>query len=181
LAKAIKENADDRPDIRFLLANIYLNARRYKQAHEMFKKIEKTIPAEDKALFYYYYAQSAFGVHQYDEYLKNLREAIKLDTDTYQSALGDAYVKVADRYNQAGQLDRYIEYLVKAVQDSPETTSLHLKLGYAYEEAQEYTKAIGQWQMVLDLESDHPKRMELLNLIGKYQKQLSDSSKSKTS
>ena len=145
----------------------------------MFKKLEPTIPKEDKALFYYYHAQSAFGVHRYDEYLELLRKAIKLNKATYSSALVEAYLRVADRHNQAGQLDKYIQFLAKAVQESPETASLHLKLGHAFEEAQEYDKAIAQWQMVLDLEPDHPRRMELLNLIGKYRKQLTESAKSK--
>lgn len=179
VAKAVSDGIKDSADIQFLFANIYLNARRYKQAYEMFKKLKPTIPKEDKALFYYYHAQSAFGVHRYDEYLELLREAIKLDEATYSSALVEAYLKVADRHNQSGQLDKYIQFLAKAVQASPETASLHLKLGYAFEEAQEYAKAIAQWQMVLDLEADHPKRMELLNLIGKYRKQVTDSAKPK--
>jgi tetratricopeptide (TPR) repeat protein len=168
VAKAIEGGLGASPDIKFLLANIYLNAKRYSQANEMLKKIEKVIPKEDKALFYYYQAQSAFGIHQYDEYLKSLQKAIELDEPTYGSALVDAYMKVADRYNQLGQLDKYIEFLAKAVHQSPETASIHLKLGYAYEEAQQYSKAMVQWQMVLDLEPDNPNRMELLNLIGKY-------------
>jgi tetratricopeptide (TPR) repeat protein len=179
VAKAVSDGIKDSPDIQFLFANIYLNARRYKQAYEMFKKLEPKIPKEDKALSYYYHAQSAFGVHRYDEYLELLRKAIKLDEATYSSALVDAYLKVADRHNQAGKLDKYIQFLAKAVQESPETASLHLKLGHAFEEAQEYAKAIAQWQMVLDLEPDHPRRMELLNLIGKYRKQLTESDRSK--
>jgi len=181
VAKAVAAGIDDTPDIQFLMANIYLNAGRYEQANEMFTKLEKTMPKEDKALFYYYYAQSAFGVHQYDEYLRLLGKAIKLDEATYKSALVDAYLKVADRHNQAGQLDKYIDFLAKAVQESPETASLHLKLGHAYEEAQQYAKAIAQWQMTLNLEPEHPKRMELLNLIEKYRKQLAESAKRKTS
>ena len=178
VARAVKDGIKKSGDIQFLFANIYLNARRYRRAHDMLKKLEATIPKEDKALFYYYYAQSAFGVQQYDEYLKLLGKAIELDKATYESALVEAYLKVADRYNQAGRLDKYIEFLEKAVQESPETASLHLRLGYAYEEAQQYAKAISQWQMVLDLEPDHPKRMELLNLIGKYRQQLAEPAKS---
>jgi tetratricopeptide (TPR) repeat protein len=170
VAKAVADGIGDSSDIQFLFANIYLNARRYSQAYGMLKKIEAKIPKEDKSLFYYYYAQSAFGIRQYDNYLTLLQKAIKLDKATYASALVEAYLKVADRYNQAGRFDEYIKYLDKAVQESPETASLHLKLGHAFEESQEYAKAVGQWQMVLDLEPDHPQRMELLNLIGKYRK-----------
>ena len=181
VAKAVADGIKDTPDIQFLLANIYLNAHRYERANERFKKLEKTISKEDKALFYYYYAQSAFGVNQYDEYLQLLGKAIELDEATYKSALVDAYLKVADRHNQAGRLDKYIEFLAKAVQESPETASLHLKLGDAYEEAQKYAKAIAQWQMTLNLEPEHPKRMELLNLIEKYRRQLAESSRKKAS
>ena len=49
-----------------------------------------------------------------------------------------------------------------------QTASLHLKLGDAHNEARQYDKAVEQWRMVLDLEPDHPKRIELLNLIEKH-------------
>ena len=181
VARAVADGIDNSTDIQFLFANIYLNARRYSRAYGMLKKIEAKIPKEDKALFYYYYSQSAFGIRRYDEYLSLLQKAIELDEATYASALVEAYLKVADRYNQAGRLDEYIKYLGKAVQESPETASLHLKLGHAFQENQEYDKAVAQWQMVLDLEPDHPERMELLNLIGKYKKQPTGSAKPKTS
>jgi tetratricopeptide (TPR) repeat protein len=168
VAKALAEGIEDRPDIHILEATIYLNAHRYAQAYEMCAKIAPTVPKEDKALFLYYYAQAAFGTGQYDRYLELLKEAIQLDPAAYKATLVDAYVKVADQHNQAGQLDKYIQFLASAVAESPQTASLHLKLGDAYEEAQKPDQAVAQWQMVLDLEPDHPQRMKLLNLIQKY-------------
>jgi len=168
VARALADGIEDRPDIHVLQATIYLNARRYAQAYEMFTKIGPTVPKEDKALFQYYCAQAAFGAGQYDRYLELLGEAIKLDPAAYQSARVDAYLAVADQYNQAGNLDKYIEFLAKAVAESPQTASLHLKLGYAYEEAQKYDRAMAQWRMVLDIEPDHPERIKLLNLVEKY-------------
>jgi cytochrome c-type biogenesis protein CcmH/NrfG len=97
-----------------------------------------------------------------------LQEAIKLDSVAYQATLVDAYLKVAEQFNQAGDLEKHIEYLNKAVGQSPQTASLHLLLGSAYEEAQKYDQAVTQWKMVLDLEPEHPRRTELTNLIGKY-------------
>ena len=93
---------------------------------------------------------------------------IRLDPEAYKATLVDAYLKVADQHNQAGTLEKYIEYLEMAVAESPRTASLHLTLGNACEEAQMHDKAVAQWRMVLDLEPDHPRRMELLNLIAKY-------------
>jgi tetratricopeptide (TPR) repeat protein len=168
VAKALADGIEDRPDIHVLMASIYLNAGRHAQAYEMFEKIGPSLKEEDKALFYYYQAQAAFGIGNYDRYLELLGQAIKLKPDAYQSTLVDAYLQVADQYNQAGDLDRYQEYLVKAVAESPQTASLHLKLGNAYEEAQKFGLAVAQWRMTLDLEPDHPQRMNLLNQIDKY-------------
>jgi tetratricopeptide (TPR) repeat protein len=168
VAKALADGIEDRPDIHVLRATIYLNARRYAKAYEMFTKIGPTVLDEDKALFQYYYAQAAFGTGSYDRYLALLKEAIKLDPEAYKSTLVDAYLKVADQHNQAGRLRKYIEFLASAVAENPQTASLHLKLGDAHEEAEEHHQALAQWQMVLDLEPDHPQRMKLLNLIQKY-------------
>lgn len=168
IGKALADGIEDRPDIHVLRATIYLNARRFTQAYEMFGKIGASVPEEDKALFHYYYAEAAFGTGQFDRYLKLLREAIKLDPEAYQATLVDAYLQVADQHNQAGDLKKYIEFLELAVGESPQAASLHLKLGYAYEEAQERDKAMAQWRMVLDLEPDHPHRNKLLNLLEKY-------------
>jgi tetratricopeptide (TPR) repeat protein len=170
VAKAIADGIDDRADIHFLLANIYLNAGRYQQAGAMFKKIEPTIAKEDKPLFYFYYSQAAFGTGDYDGYLALLKKAIDLDKAAYGPTLVDAYVKVADQYNQAGKLEEYIKYLGLAVAESPQNAALHLQLGDAYQEAQQYAKAVTQWKMVLDLEPEHPKRLELLNLMAKFSK-----------
>lgn len=177
VSRVLEGGGKDRPDVYFLRANIYLNARRYHQAYRMFKEIEKTIPKADQALFYYYYAQAAFGVDKYDEYLEHLDQAIALDEKTYASMRVDAYVKVAEQYNQTGRLDKYIEYLAKAVAESPKNAALHLKLGHAFEQARKYKQAADQWQMVLDLEPDHPKRMELKNLIRRARAQAGETGK----
>ena len=168
VAKAMATGLADRPDIRFLRANIYLNARRYQQAYDMFKAMEKKTAKEDKALYYYYFAQSAFGAGKYDEYLERLGQAIKLDAKAYKATLVEAYRKVAEQHNQSGDLDGYIKYLGMAVGEAPKSASLHLKLGNAFEEARKYAEAVVQWRMVLDIEPDHPQRMSLLNQIGKH-------------
>ena len=133
----------------------------------IFTAIEASVPEEDQALFHYYHAQAAFGTGQFDRYLALLREAIRLDPDAYQSSLVEAYLRVADQHNQGGELAKYIEFLELAVGESPRAASLHLKLGNAYDEAHEGAKARDQWRMVLDLEPDHPQRIELLNRLEK--------------
>jgi cytochrome c-type biogenesis protein CcmH/NrfG len=55
-----------------------------------------------------------------------------------------------------------------AVDESPQTTSLHLKLASAFEEARKYEESVQQWRLVLDLEPEHPDRTRLLNMIRKH-------------
>ncbi len=171
IARAVADGIGDRPDIQFLMANIYLNARRYREAYDRLGKLKDTIPKEDRALYYYYFSQAAFGIGKYEEYLDLLREAIKLDKAAYEPTLVEAYLKVAEQHNQAGDLKKYIHFLEQAVAAGPQTAALHLKLGNAYEEARQYDKAVVQWRMVLDLEPDHPQRMQLLNLMARYKSQ----------
>lgn len=168
IARAIEGGLGDRADTQMLLANIYLNARRYQKAYEMFNALDGKVPEEEAALHAFYSAQSAFGVRKYDEYLDQLRAAAKLDEEAYDSALVDGFLQVADRYNQSGQLDEYIGHLALAVDQSPQTASLHLKLATAFEEARRYDDAVQQWRLVLDLEPEHPQRTQLLNLIRKH-------------
>tara|TARA_R110002072_G_scaffold303130_1_gene495012 strand:- start:32184 stop:33515 length:1332 start_codon:yes stop_codon:yes gene_type:complete len=165
IERAIEGGLGERADTQMLLANIYLNARRYDRAYEMYESLGDVVPEEDLALYAFYFAQSAFGVRKYDAYLEQLQTAVQLDPEAYRSALVDGYLQVADRYNQAGQLTRYIDHLALAVNESPQTTSLHLKLGNAYEDVRRYKDAVQQWRLVLDLEPDHPERTRLLNLI----------------
>lgn len=167
ITKAIADGIGNRPDILFLRANIHLSAGRHAHAFSLYKEIEQQVPKDDRPLFYYYFAQSAFGNGQYEQYLSLLNKAIELDRAAYGPTLVEAYLKVAEQYNQNGDLARYIEFLTKAVNESPQTASLHLKLGQAFEENNQPRDASIQYQMTLDLEPDHPKRLELLNLINK--------------
>jgi tetratricopeptide (TPR) repeat protein len=171
VAKAIEDGLDDRPDTHLLRANVYLNARHYQKAYEMFGQLAATVPEDDEALFYFYYAQSAFGVGKFEEYLGLLDKAIERDEEAYGATRVDAYLLVAEQFNQQGDLEKYIEYLGKAVRESPRTASLHLKLGNAYQETQQYPLAVAQWRMVLDLEPEHKQRTQLLNLVEKYHAQ----------
>jgi tetratricopeptide (TPR) repeat protein len=168
IARAIEGGLGDRVDTQMLLANIYLNANRFQQAYDLYQGLEDKVPEEDAALYAYYFAQSALGVAKYDEYLEQLQVANKLDPEAYRSVLVDGYLQVADRYNQAGQLDKYIEHLAMAVDHSPQTASLHLKLGNALAEARRYEEAVQQWRLLLDLEPEHPQRTKLLNQIRQH-------------
>lgn len=152
-------------DIDFLEANIWLSARRYENADRIYVELEDKVAEGDTGLYWYYRAQAALGLKNYDEYLERLDKAIEAEPDVYESTLSDAYVTVANGYHQLGENDRYLEYLQKAVQNNPLSATLHLTLGDAFWLSSAADKAINQYRLVLELEPDHPQRVRLLNRI----------------
>ena len=152
-------------DIRFLDANIWLSARRFANADRIYQGLEEKLRKEDAGLFWFYWAQTALGLEDYDAYLARLQKAIDAEPDVYKSTLADALVTVANRYQQRGDNDRYVEYLNKAVDANPLSAQLHLTLGDAHWLASQHNEAVQQYKLVLELEPDHAQRVRLLNRI----------------
>ena len=155
----------DLPQIRFLEANIWLNARRFARADAIYKALEGKIEKADTGLFWFDWAQAALGLDDYDTYLARLNKAIDTEPKTYKPTLPDAYVTLAARYQQRGDNKRYIEYLLKAVQANPLSAGLHLTLGDALWQLNDRAQARQQYRLVLELEPDHADRVRLLNRI----------------
>jgi tetratricopeptide (TPR) repeat protein len=151
--------------LRFLEANVWYSARRYAKADPIYKELEPGVKSGDAGLFWYYWATTALGLNDYENYLARLEKAIVAEPDTYKSTLADAYVTVANRYHQQGDETKYIDFLRKAVGTSPLSVRLHLLLGDAYWLDNSREKATEQYKLVLELEQDHPQRVRLLNRI----------------
>lgn len=155
----------DTPQLRFLEANIWLNARRYAKADEIYKTLEKKLDKADLGLFWFYWSQTALGLDDYDNYIARLKSAIAAEPKAYEPALADAYVIVARRYQQRGDNKSYIEFLSKAVDVNPLSAGLHLTLGDALWQLSKRAEASAQYKLVLELEPDHGDRVRLLNRI----------------
>ncbi len=152
-------------ELQFLKANIWQSARRYEKADDIYKGMQKKIKEEDTGLFWFYWARTALGLGDLETYLDRLDKAIKAQPEVYEPTLADAYVTVATRYHQRGEYDKYISFLTKAVETNPLSARLHLTLGDAYWQANDKDKAIEQYELVLELQPDHGRRVQLLNRI----------------
>jgi tetratricopeptide (TPR) repeat protein len=152
-------------EIRFLEANIWLSARRFANADQIYAQVEEKVRKEDAGLYWFSWAQTALGLDDYDGYLNRLGKAIEAEPEVYKSTLADALVTVANRYQQRGENARYLEFLTKAVASNPLSARLHLTLGDAYWLASQREKSIEQYKLVLELEPDHAQRVRLLNRI----------------
>jgi tetratricopeptide (TPR) repeat protein len=152
-------------EIRFLEANIWLSAKRFEKADQVYAELEDKVKSTDTGLFWFYWAEAALGLDQYDKYLARLEKAIAADESVYKPMLADAYVTVATRYQQQGNTAKYIEFLAKAVAENPLSARLHLTLADAFWLDNKHDKAIEQYKLVLELEPDHAERIKLLNRI----------------
>jgi tetratricopeptide (TPR) repeat protein len=152
-------------EIRFLEANIWLSAKRFEKADRVYAELEEKVKSADTGLFWFYWANTALGLDQYDKYLARLEKAIVADSKVYKPMLADAYVTVATRYQQQGNTAKYIEYLAKAVAENPLSARLHVTLADAYWLDNKRDKAVEQYKLVLELEPDHAERVKLLNRI----------------
>jgi tetratricopeptide (TPR) repeat protein len=152
-------------EIRFLEANIWLSAKRFRNADRIYQELEKKVKSTDVGLFWFYWAQTALGLDEYEKYLARMEKAIVADSTVYKPMLADAFVTVATRYHQQGNTAKYIEYLAKAVAENPLSARLHMTLGDAFWLDNNRGKAIEQYKLVLELEPDHGDRVRLLNRI----------------
>jgi tetratricopeptide (TPR) repeat protein len=152
-------------DLHFLEANIWLSARRYAKADAIYKRLEEKVGKEEAGLFWFYWAQTALGLEDYENYLARLDKAIEAEPDVYAGTKADALVTVANRYQQEGRSGEYTKYLAMAVDANPLSAQLHLLLGDAHWLASQHEPAVQQYKLVLELEPDHPQRVRLLNRI----------------
>jgi tetratricopeptide (TPR) repeat protein len=152
-------------EIRLLEANVWQSAKRFEKADRIYAKLEKEVKSADAGLFWFYWAQTALGLGQLDNYLARMEKAIVADAAVYKPMLADAYVTVATRYQQQGDTAKYIENLAKAVTENPLSARLHLTLADAYWLDNRHQNAIEQYKLVLELEPDHAARVRLLNRI----------------
>ena len=172
VTKVINTELGKEFSVKLLKANIYLSGRRYLQAKKLFGDLKDSVPKEEKALYYFYFSQACLGDYDFKGYLENLKKAIELNPKNYETSLVDAYLLVAGHHRQNGEMKNTIEYMKKALQESPKNSGLHLQLATDYEEIEMLKDASRHWHMVLALESDHPKRVDIINLIEKYRNKL---------
>ena len=163
--KLAQQMGIDVPGIRFLEANIWLSARRFTKAEAIYSELEGKVSKEETGLFWYYRAQTALGLNEYEQYLERLNKAIEAEPKVYESTLADAYVTVAQRYQQRGDNAKHINYLTKAVNMNPLSASMHLALGDAHWQLGDRDDAVEQYKLTLELEPNHASRVRLLNRI----------------
>lgn len=152
-------------EIRFLEANIWLSAFRYANADPIYAELAEEVKEAEAGLFWSQWARTALGLGEFDNYISRLEKAIGADPNVYEATLADAMTIVARRHRRAGENDKYLEFLTKAVEVNPLSARLHLTLGDAWWSTGDPEKAIQQYKFVLELEPNFAQRSRLLNRI----------------
>ncbi len=155
----------DEPEVRLLQADIWLCARRYSTARDIYATLQDSLPAKSRPAYEFSFAKACRGMDDLDGYLQHLRRAVALEPETYRPLLGDAYRHAAERCSSDGDLDDYIRYLRLATDETPVSPELHYLLGNALHEGGRKTEASRHWRITLELQPDHGDRLRMLELI----------------
>ena len=164
------DEGQDSLEARLTHARIWLGARWYARAAEVYASLEQrvarsTLSAADQARIAAAHAQALYGADDMEGYLAKLKRAVALDEARFAPVLADGFGKVAARYNQRGDLAQYLRYLELAVAESPKSARLHYRLGNGYWEAGRKRQAAREWRITLQIAPDHPDRRRILELI----------------
>jgi tetratricopeptide (TPR) repeat protein len=153
------------PDARYLRGLVWLRIGRYAQADEDFRVVEGKLRPDQAAEYHAYRAAAHLGLEEYDAYIEHTRLAARESPDRYGQRMAAAYLEVAERCAQRGDLESYIRYLDGAAKEAPSDPIIHHRLGYAYWESNDRKKAVRHWRIVLELSPEFPDRARLLELI----------------
>ena len=164
---AIKQGLDTL-DAHLMAAEIWLRMHRYNKAAEIYDAHKSAIDnsplnAEKKAEIHFSWAKALYGSDDMEGYLEHLKLAANLDSKQFTTPLRESYAKIAARYNQRGDLKKYIHYMELASTEFLHNPELHYRLGNAYWEAGNTRSAVEQWNITLQLDPDHPDRKRMLS------------------
>jgi tetratricopeptide (TPR) repeat protein len=159
----------DAPELRFAYANVFFHTRRHQNADTLYQALEKEINEENRALYYYYFGQVKFRQRDFGGYIAKVKKAIELDEKVYGHTLVEAYQAVAGHYGKMENLPKQIDFLKRCIDEEPSNATFHHSLGDAYLKQEDFSKAVDQWKLVLEINPDHPAQMTLMNLINRHQ------------
>ncbi|MCP4590549.1 MAG: tetratricopeptide repeat protein [bacterium] len=165
------DSGEDSPDLHLLHGDVWLEAGRWAKALAHYRAIEPRVAPAQRARYLFQHARALWGTEDFEGHLARLQEASRLDRVTYGPRLCEAYTLVARRYNQAGDLTRYIETMRQAVRCTPESAALHYQLGNALWEDGQHDAAVRRWRITLESDPDHADRERMLELIRKMRAQ----------
>jgi len=156
------------------LADLWLRRRYWDAAIAGYQRLLEdrpatTLPAKsrdaERAALHERLAQSLLGAGRTDEAIAHIRTAAKLDAKTYRPVRLRMLVEAADGASLRGDLAGTIRALDEAIELSPKDAGLHYRLGCAYYEARQPAAAATEWQMTLQLDPAHPKRVQMLEFL----------------
>lgn len=164
LQKAIELGLDE-PGMHLFQADIWLSAKHYERAKKQYASIEDRVAFEDLAGFHYRYGLTLFGLGDVKAFQTHLDRALELDRASYKPKLQEAYTTVAEHYCLRGNLDKYIYYLERAIDEAPRSVALRYRLTNALIEAGHRAEAVVHGRVVLQLDPYHVDSQRMLELV----------------
>ena len=111
-------------------------------------------------------ADVALAAGAFEGFLRYARRRADLRPELRARILGDAYLAVAERYNERGDDAMYRAFLRRTLDLRPEDSELMLRLADSTWEAGAHDDAAVLYRKVLEREASHPERRRILRRLG---------------
>ncbi|MCC6358112.1 MAG: hypothetical protein IT450_05175 [Phycisphaerales bacterium] len=155
----------DTPAAQRLFAEIWLAAKRPKNAIAVLRAHERLLLDDDTDAALRLFARAHLAANDLEEYLSVMQRLAQRSGERKDAVLADAYFAVADVYNLRGDEALHREFLRRALKLAPETESRMLELADALWAAEEKAEARGWYRKLIDRRPAHPERLRILQRV----------------
>lgn len=164
IRRAIDGGADT-PAAQRLFAEIWLAAKRPKNALAVLRTHERALLDENADATLTLLARANLAANALEEYLNVMQRLADRAGERKDAVLADAYLEVADVYNLRGDEALHREFLRRALKLAPETETRMLELADALWAAEETSEARTWYRRLIDRQPAHPERLRILQRI----------------
>lgn len=157
----------DAPEAHLLHARIWKNAGRPKAGFGLLKALEPRlldVDAPDRARLDVY-AELALAAGALEDYLRYSQLRARAQPKRRSDILHEAFLTVAERYNERGEDGMYRVFLRRAVEARPGKAALLLRWADAEWDARHHETAAGLYRRVLALEPGHAASRRMLERL----------------
>lgn len=155
----------DTPAAQRLFAEIWLAAKRPKNAIAVLRAHERQLVDDDADAALRLFARAHLAANDLEEYLNVMQRLAQRSGERKDAVLSDAYFAVADVYNLRGDEALHREFLRRALKLAPETENRMLELADALWAAEEWAEARGWYRKLIDRRPAHPERLRILQRV----------------
>lgn len=168
LRRALEAGLDE-PAAHVLHARIWQKLGKARLGLSLLKRREAVLLEGGGVVTLEVFAELALEADALDDYLRYSRLRVDACPDDRAEILGGAYLAVAQRYGQRGELALHREFCQRALRLRPDDMELMLRVADAEWSAKRYEEAVRLYRRVLGRDAAHAARGRMLERMAAWQ------------